>query len=604
MREAKINLGAIASSLSTSFLLSLLGAAVAAALIVGTAGWQLMEATHTRREVAEASDRVDRIAGSAQSLLQVVTQAESHQRGYLLLGREDYADAALNARPVARELLAELGRDARAEGLDLTTLNRIENLIESRFDVYERTIGLARAGRGEAALGLVRGGEGARIMAELHLVVRGLAAEVQAKRRAAVAARERARDLAIALQMLLITLVVAGFSVAAAVGVVGRYRAQQAAAAMGRANAEMARAHLEAEQANAAKSRFLAAASHDMRQPLHALSLYLASLGRRVDSADGQRILVNMEAAVRAMTRMFAALLDLARLEAGVLRPELVTFALGDLLANVAHQAAEVDRNRADRVTVMPTKLEIRSDPDLLEIIVRNLAVNAVKYAGAGRVLIGCRRAGDHVRIEVHDTGPGIPPERLQDLFGEFVRGDMTRSIEGLGLGLSIVDRLSQLLGHPIEVRSEVGRGSVFSVTVPRAAGLADQAPEGRATDVRGARILLVDDEPLVLDAMRIALEDAGATVVAAASGTEALAVAGRPFDLYVFDLALAGESGLDLLANIERRRGEAVRALIVTGSTSPEPLNALRRSGRTWITKPVSAVQLITAAADLLRGV
>ena len=339
-----------------------------------------------------------------------------------------------------------------------------------------------------------------------------------------------------------------------------------------------------------------------MRQPLHALSLYLASLGRRVDTADGRRILGNMESAVQAMTRMFSALLDLARLEAGVLRPEITAFALGPLLADVAYQAAGMDGDRADRVTLVPTRLETRSDPDLLEIILRNLAVNAVKYAGPGRVLIGCRRTPDGVRIEVHDSGPGIPPERLQDLFGEFVRGDATRSVEGLGLGLSIVDRLARLLGHPVHVRSELGRGSVFAVTVPRATGAEATPPPGATADLAGARILLVDDEPLVLDAMGVALTDAGAVVTRASSAAEALEGLDGTSDLHILDLALAGMSGLDLLAEIERRRGEPVRALFVTGSTSPGPLNLLRRSGRAWVTKPVSATQLVAAAADLLR--
>lgn len=601
--EAKISVRAIAWSLPKSFLLSLLGAVAAAVLIVAPAGWELMKASEARREAADASDRVDRIARSAQSLLRVVVQAESHQRGYLLLGREDFADAVLNADPIASALLTELRRDVRREGLDSSRMERIEALVQARFDVFVQAVSMAREGRNDAALALVRRGQGPRIMAELDAAAQELAAEVQEKRRDAIAARERARDEATALQILLMILVVAGFSVAAAAAVFGRYTALRSAEALRLVNAEMAHAHLEAEQANAAKSRFLAAASHDMRQPLHALSLYLASLARRVDSEDGRRILVNMDAAVRAMTRMFSALLDLARLEAGVLRPAPVTFALGDLLADVAQQGAEVDRQRADRITVMPTNLEIRSDPDLLEIVLRNLVVNAVKHAGGGRVLIGCRRVADDVRIEVHDTGPGIPPERLQDLFGEFVRGDMTRSVEGLGLGLSIVDRLSQLLGHPIAAHSQVGRGSVFSVTVPRDAGSSVYSSEDHAADLRGARILVVDDEPLVLDAMRIALEDAGASVVVAGSAAEALAAAEQPFDLHVFDLSLAGANGLALLTSIEHRRGAAVRGLIVTGSTSPEPLNILRRSGRPWITKPVSSAQLIAAAADLLRG-
>jgi signal transduction histidine kinase/CheY-like chemotaxis protein len=368
--------------------------------------------------------------------------------------------------------------------------------------------------------------------------------------------------------------------------------------------AETEAAKRAAEDADRAKSRFLAAASHDMRQPLHALALYISALERRVEGSQAREILANMDGAVRAMTRLFTALLDMARLEAGVLKPEPVDFSICDLLHEVAEHSLDLRGQREVRVTVAPTALRVRADPDLLEIVLRNLASNAVKHSKGGRVLLGCRRVADAVRIEVRDDGEGIPPDELQQIFAEFVRGERAGATEGVGLGLAIVQRLTKLLGHPLSVRSEVGRGSVFTVTVPRAAAAPQRKPALQAEApmaLHGARILVADDEPLALDAMRRALRDAGAEVGTAASAGEAEAIAGEGWALHILDLNLGDEDGLELIERIEAGRGARLRALIVTGTTTPEALGRLRSSGRPWLTKPLSADQLVLAASRLL---
>jgi histidine kinase len=428
------------------------------------------------------------------------------------------------------------------------------------------------------------------------------------------ALRERRRRLqrrALLFQAGLVLANVLGLAIAVSGLLAERSAGRRAAELQAKVTEEIGRARRAAEEADRAKSRFLAAASHDMRQPLHALALYISALERRVEGAQAREILANMDGAVRAMTRLFTALLDMARLEAGVLRPEPIDFPVGELLQEVANHSLDFKGRSDVQVVVVPTRLAVRTDPDLLEIVLRNLASNAVKHSKGGRVLLGCRRVGADVRIEVRDDGEGIPEHELHGLFGEFVRGEGARSTEGVGLGLSIVHRMAELLGHKLSVRSEVGRGSVFAITVPRAAAeppAAASAPapapaRARGAMLDGARILVADDDPLALDAMARALADAGAEVARADTAARAKAQAAQGFDLYVFDMNLGAENGLALLTELERARGGPVRALVVTGATTAEALAALRGSGRAWLTKPLAAETLVAKACGLLAA-
>jgi CheY-like chemotaxis protein/anti-sigma regulatory factor (Ser/Thr protein kinase) len=262
--------------------------------------------------------------------------------------------------------------------------------------------------------------------------------------------------------------------------------------------------------------------------------------------------------------------------------------------------ATAVDPGDKGRVRVVGSNLQVWSDPDLLEIVLRNLTHNAIKHSKGGQVLLGCRRVAGGVRIEVHDTGPGIPPERIRTLFGEFVQGEGARA-GGVGLGLAIVERMCRLLNHPLTVQSTPGRGSVFAVTAPRRRGEAWTRPPEAAASLAGAAVLVADDEPLALDAMRRAFEDAGARVSIAGSAEEVRTFARRRFDLYVFDLNIGGDDGLRLLDEIRDERGPGTCGLIVTGATSTEALNRLRAADQAWLTKPVTAGTLTAAAAAVL---
>src|SRR6185295_4437106 len=238
----------------------------------------------------------------------------------------------------------------------------------------------------------------------------------------------------------------------------------------------LAERNREVERANLAKSRFLAAASHDLRQPLHALNLFAAQLSHQADPAERARLVGRIDAAIASMNELFNALLDMSKLDAGVLAPDITEFPVGHLLDRIETTFAAAAREKGLHLSVVPSNSWVRTDAILLERILLNLVSNAVRYTSRGGVVVGCRRRGDSVRIEVWDTGIGVAPDQQQSIFGEFYQvgapvpdhGGGRRV--GLGLGLSIVDGLGRLLGHPIDLVSRPGNGSRFAVSVPRAA--------------------------------------------------------------------------------------------------------------------------------------
>ena len=249
---------------------------------------------------------------------------------------------------------------------------------------------------------------------------------------------------------------------------------------------EAAKRH--AEQANLGKSRFLAAASHDLRQPLQTLSLLQGILAKKVRDAELVNLVLRLEEALDAMSGMLDSLLDINQLEAGIVRPQVVTFPVKELLERLRNEFAYHAETRGLGWRVISCGLFVSSDPRLLEQMIRNLLSNAVKYTESGKVLLGCRRRGDRLRIEVWDTGPGVPKEQLQAIFEEFHQLDNAarERNRGLGLGLAIVQRLAHLLGHAVDVRSRVGKGSAFSVEVPLSHEAAVQPAAHSRHEVRG----------------------------------------------------------------------------------------------------------------------
>ena len=376
-----------------------------------------------------------------------------------------------------------------------------------------------------------------------------------------------------------------------------------------KAQAEAARK--EAEEANRMKTRFLAAASHDLRQPLHALGLFSDSLQRRISDPEQKAIAEHIWESVEALEQTFDALLDISRLDAGIVQPKTEAFALMTLFERVAADCVPEAAAKGLELRVHATRLATRSDPVLVEQILRNLVSNAIRYTDRGRVLIGCRAHGPAVRVEVWDTGIGIAEDKGTRIFDEFYQADERDRRKGLGLGLAIVRRVANLLSIRIELESTVGRGSVFRFRLPRCAlpavgkPLAVETPVAAVGPLREAIVLVIDDDAPVLEAMREALRSWGVTAVTARSLPCALArlpECGRYPDAIVSDFRLGqGASGIDAIKRIQHELGVAIPAMIITGDTAPKSLRVIQASGYCFLPKPVTAERLRMQLTKLL---
>ncbi|HSV24379.1 MAG TPA: ATP-binding protein [Xanthobacteraceae bacterium] len=369
------------------------------------------------------------------------------------------------------------------------------------------------------------------------------------------------------------------------------------------------------ELANFAKSRFLAVASHDLRQPLHALGLFVAQLRSTTTAAERNRIVERIESAIAMINELFKALLDISKLDAGALTPSVTEFPVARLFERVQTTFAGVAKEVGLDFRVVPTQAWVRSDFVLLEQILLNLVSNAVRYVARGGILIGCRRRGQDLRIEICDTGPGIPDDQRQKIFGEFYRLDDPQRDRrglggGLGLGLAIVDRLCRLLQHPIELSSRVGSGSRFSVVVPVVPASTKSAePPAPALSglnlAAGKLIVEIDDDALALDGMGGLLRSWGCRVVAARSAAEALialADAGPP-DLVISDFHLTDQrTGIDAIEQLRTAFGSPIPAFLVSGDISPALLQEAQRSGYHLLHKPVDPMPLRTMLNRLLK--
>jgi signal transduction histidine kinase/CheY-like chemotaxis protein len=365
------------------------------------------------------------------------------------------------------------------------------------------------------------------------------------------------------------------------------------------------------ELANTYKARVLAAASHDLRQPLHALNLFVAQLNAEPDPAERQRLVTRIDAAVNAMNELFNSLLDMSKLEAGVLETNLTEFPLAQLLARLETTFGEAVLAKGLRLRIRPSDAWVRTDFVLLERILLNLVSNAVRYTVHGGIVIAARRRGERLRLDVWDSGIGIPVDQQQSIFREFYQVAQSGRSGGLGLGLAIVDRLCELLDHPLAMRSEPGKGSRFSISIPLAArpgGNAADTPVAAAAIVdpmAGRLIVVVDDDPFVLDAMQGLLRSWGCRVIAEASEAAALgrlAETGEEPDLIVSDYRLADGTGIDAIARIRTVSCSEIPAFLISGDTAPERLRDAAASGFHLLHKPVPPMALRAIVNRLLR--
>ncbi len=363
----------------------------------------------------------------------------------------------------------------------------------------------------------------------------------------------------------------------------------------------------KAENASRDKSRFLAAVSHDLRQPLHALSLFHASLKASLEKEDQKNLLALADQSSRALGEMLGELLDIARLDAGKIKPDPCRFPLASLLGECAEGMQPLADEQGLKFRLrLPRKGCVKSDPVLLKRILRNLLANAIRYTESGGVLLGTRRRDDDVHIEVYDTGVGIPEESLPHIFDEFYQiNNPERDREkGLGLGLSIVRRMADTLGHRIHVRSRPGSGSCFSIIVPLYSEMEAYPQETDAPrmdmDVAGLFVIVVDDDRAILQGMRELLLGWGCEVLLAESEADLLGELKEhkypPADVLISDYRLrGGHTGLEVSKAVEAHFAREIPTLITSGDVSPEVQTGVREAGYHWLEKPVQD--------DVLKG-
>jgi signal transduction histidine kinase/CheY-like chemotaxis protein len=365
-----------------------------------------------------------------------------------------------------------------------------------------------------------------------------------------------------------------------------------------------------AERASAAKTTFLAAASHDLRQPVHALGLFIGALRRVVMPLEGQRLIEQIEESTVAMDGLFSALLDISQLDAGTVEVQRRSFSMGTLLERICrdHQAEAAAKGLS--LVWAPSTAVVDCDPVLLERILRNLVANAVRYTDHGRVLVGCRRKGTTISVQVLDTGPGIPPDQRDRIFQEYYQlGNPERDrTKGLGLGLAIVRRLVDLLGCEMTLRSRVGHGSCFEVAVPVATGripASRDALEATSGAFAHGFIVVIDDELAIRNAMFALLTGWGHQTIIVGSGDEAILQLSsreqRP-DLIICDYRLRdGENGIKVIERLRSEYNEAIPAMLITGDTAPDRLAEAKASSLLLLHKPVSNGKLRAAIVHLI---
>jgi two-component system CheB/CheR fusion protein len=372
-------------------------------------------------------------------------------------------------------------------------------------------------------------------------------------------------------------------------------------------------AQIQAESANLAKSRFLAAASHDLRQPLQTLVLLQGLLTKKAEGTETEKLVALLEPTLSAMSGMLNTLLDINQIDAGTVQPERRVFAVDEILSRLNDEFSYLAQAQDVGLRVVRSGLFVQSDPRLLEQMLRNLLSNALKYTRSGRVLMDCRRSAQWVRIEIWDTGIGIPEAELAAIFDEYHQvGNAARDRNhGLGLGLSIVQRLAKLLGHRVRVRSTLGRGSMFAIEIARprddamAPGHLEEADAPPAPTGRVGTILVLEDDNDLRALLEQSLLEEGHLVAAVADGAAALALVERGGlrpDLILADFNLPGGiDGLTISVALRMRLQSQVPVIILTGDISTTTLREVAKLGYAQLNKPVKLAELTCLIATML---
>jgi signal transduction histidine kinase/ActR/RegA family two-component response regulator len=362
-----------------------------------------------------------------------------------------------------------------------------------------------------------------------------------------------------------------------------------------------------AELANRAKSSFLAAASHDLRQPLQTLKLLQAALEPHHPSGEARSLVAEIGRSLDTMTSILSSLLDVNRLESGNLRPSVSEFSLGEIFEPLAGDFVAPVLEKGLRLRIVRSELIIRSDRRMLEEMIRNLLSNAVRYTDRGRILLGCRRAGDNVHIEVWDSGVGITEHQLPHIFHEYYQGTDGADRGGFGLGLAIVKRLGEILDHRVEVRSIPGEGTRFFIVVPRGQSSVTMPeatpPVHPHNDAFPGSVLAIEDEASVRSALRRFFKHSGVEATIVATATEALTLVrekGLRPDVLLCDYNLRGSpDGVETIRHLRAALGRNVHAVVMTGDTRSQTVDSISAQGVSVLIKPFLAEELL----ETLRG-
>ncbi len=388
---------------------------------------------------------------------------------------------------------------------------------------------------------------------------------------------------------------------------------QEALRSIERSNDDLLHAKQQAEAASSLKSSVLISVTHDLLQPLNAARLTLSTLSEMDIPGQGAALIGQVDRSLLTLEDLLRTLLDISKLDAGVLKPDIRPVTVASLFEPLCQEFAPVAAKRGIALRILPSPYAVVSDPLMMRRILQNLLSNALRYTQKGGVLMGCRLRGDQLCIQVHDTGPGIPEAQQQAIFVEFQRGESSEGDQaGFGLGLSIVHRFATELGHDIQLTSRLGRGSTFSITLPRAktedvveAGHEVQHLDFRYNVLEGRKILLIENDPSSAEAMAALLEKWGCDVATTTSATDALdniGALGEPPDAIIADLHLDhGENGLDAVNSIREQIKIDVPAIIVTADYSTEAEREAAVYGLELLRKPIKPAEMRSLLSFLL---
>jgi signal transduction histidine kinase len=386
---------------------------------------------------------------------------------------------------------------------------------------------------------------------------------------------------------------------------------EQALGELQRSNRVIEEARARADEANASKTRFLAAASHDLLQPLNAARLFLSALAETELPESAERLIENVDLAFESIDRLLTALLDISKLDAGVVTPEIENVPLAPLLRRLVTECAPMAERKGLSLRVVPTAAVVRTDRDMLARALMNLLSNAIRYTRRGGVLVGVRREDAGFRVDVVDTGIGIPSEQQVEIFEEFRRlgGDAEQRDRGCGLGLAIVERIARVLDHPLRVQSEPGRGSRFSLSLPAGSPAPALAPTGveigTAARSGGALLVVIENEAAIREGMKVLLQGWGYVVLTAPSPEIAIGLLRRsrrrPAAL-IADYHLDGCTGTDAIGMVRAECGAAIPAMVITADRMPEVRREVEAMAVPMLSKPVRPAQLRSLLAKMLE--